>query len=184
MPRALVLLASGAEEMEVVIVVDVLRRAGVEVVLAGVEGREPVVCSRKVVVAPDCALSEARGTFDLLVLPGGAKGAETLAASPVVQTLLREQERAGRYIGAICAATVALVAAGVGKGLPLTSHPSVKARVEGHGPYREERVVRAGKLVTSRGPGTAMEFALALVAELLGAEAARKVAEPMLPAGF
>jgi protein DJ-1 len=180
MPRVLVLLAPGAEEMETVIVVDVLRRAGFDVVLAGVDGRAPVTCSRQVVLVPDCALAEAQGTFDLIVLPGGAKGAEALAGSTAVQELLRQQERAGRRIGALCAAPVALVAAGVGKGLPLTSHPSVKARLAGHGPYREDRVVRAGKLVTSRGPGTAFEFALALVEDLAGSEAARKVAEPML----
>lgn len=180
MKRVLVLLAPGAEEMETVIVVDVLRRAGLEVLLAGVEGAGPVVCSRGVKICPDASLSEAQGSFDLLVLPGGAQGAEALAASPVVQELLRRQAHEGRLIGALCAAPIALAAAGVGSGRALTSHPSVKERLAGFGVYKEDRVVRDGKLVTSRGPGTALEFALALVEELCGREKAAQVAAPML----
>jgi len=180
MARALVLLAPGAEEMETVIVVDVLRRAAIEVVVAGLQGAGPVICSRQVRLLPDVALGEAKGPFDVVVLPGGAQGAEALAASAQVQKLLREQAQAGRRIAAICAAPIALVAANVAQGHALTSHPSVKARVEGHGRYSEERVVRSGRLITSRGPGTAFEFALAIVEDLLGLEAARKVAAPML----
>jgi protein DJ-1 len=181
MVRVLVLLAPGAEEMETVIVVDVLRRAAVEVTVAGLQGAGPVTCSRQVKLLPDVALDSARGPFDAVVLPGGAQGAEALAASPKVLDLLREQEEAGRWIAAICAAPIVLVAANVAGGQALTSHPSVKARVEGHGRYSEERVVRSGKLITSRGPGTAFEFALAIVEELMGTDAAKKVAAPMLP---
>lgn len=180
MARVLVLLASGAEEMETVIAVDVLRRAGMEVTVAGVQGTGAVTCSRQVRLLPDVALEAAQGPFDVVLLPGGAQGAEALAASPAVMALLREQEKAGRYIAAICAAPIALVAAGVGKGLALTAHPSVKARVEAHGPYSEERVVRSGKIITSRGPGTSFEFALAIIDTLLGADAVRKVTAPML----
>jgi protein DJ-1 len=180
MSRVLVLLAPGAEEMETVIAVDVLRRALIEVVVAGLQGTGAVTCSRQMKLLPDVALEAAQGPFDVVLLPGGAQGAEALAANPMVQRLLREQEKAGRWIAAICAAPIALVAAGVGKGQCLTSHPSVKVRVEAHGPYSEERVVRSGKLITSRGPGTAFEFALAIIEELLGKEAAQKVAVPML----
>lgn len=180
MKRALVLLAPGAEEMEVVIVTDVLRRAGIEVLLAGVAGNEPAVCSRNVRIVPDCVLDLAVGPMDLVVLPGGGQGAELLASSERVHQLLQKQDKAGKLIGAICAAPIVLVAAGVGKGRSLTSHPSVREKVTGFGRYSEERVVRDGNLVTSRGPGTAMEFALALVEQLLGREQARRVAEPML----
>jgi len=180
MPRALVFLAPGAEEMETVIVVDVLRRAGIEVTLAGVDGAQAVTCSRNVKLVPDCALADVQGAFDVLVLPGGAKGAENLAASPLVQKLLRVQAEAGKPIGAVCAAPIALVAAQVGQGRKLTSHPSVKDKVAPHGAYLEERVVEDGPFITSRGPGTTFEFALALVAKLLGREAADKVAAPML----
>lgn len=180
MKRVLVPLAAGAEEMETVIIVDVLRRAGLEVVMAGLDGRDPVVCSRNVRLLPDCALGEAQGSFDAIVLPGGAKGADNLAASKTVQGLLREYADAGKVVAAICAAPIALAAAGVGQGCALTSHPSVKERLLAFGRYQEDRVVWDGKLLTSRGPGTAFEFALALIEELLGREAAEKVASPML----
>jgi protein DJ-1 len=180
MKHVLVLLAPGAEEMETVITVDVLRRAGLEVVLAGVNGPEAATCSRNVRIIPDCGLAQARGPFDLIALPGGGKGAETLAASAEVQALLREQHQSGRLIGAICAAPIALVAAGVGRGLRLTSHPSVRDKVASFGRYSEERVVQDGSIVTSRGPGTAFEFALKLVELLLGKDAAAKVSAPMI----
>jgi len=180
MARVLVILVSGAEEMEAVITVDVLRRAGIEVVFAGLQGTDVVTCSRQVKLLPDIAVDDVQGTFDAVVLPGGMPGSETLAASPKVQELLREQEKAGRCIAAICAAPIALVAAGVGKGQTLTSHPSVKDRMVAHGTYSEDRVVRSGQVITSRGPGTAFEFALAIVEELLDRDTARKVAAPML----
>ncbi len=180
--RVLIPLANGAEEMETVILVDVLRRAGLDVVLAGLSGPEPVLCSRGLRIIPDASLAEAgaQAPFDLVVLPGGAAGAEALAATPAIHQLLRGQESEGRAIGAICAAPIALAAAGVGRGRRMTSHPSVKARVEGLGAYVEERVVCDGMLITSRGPGTAMEFALALVEALAGREMADRVAAPMI----
>ena len=181
--RVLAPLAGGAEEMETVIIVDVLRRGGLEVVLAGVDGTDPVKCSRGVSLVPDVALADAEGPFDLIVLPGGADGAKTLAHSETVQALLKRQETEGRHIAAICAAPIALVSAGVGAGKAVTSHPSVKDQVAAHGAYREERVVVDRKLITSRGPGTAFEFALKLVEELLGADRAEKVAAPMLLPG-
>lgn len=182
MKKVLVPLAAGAEEMETVIIVDVLRRAGLDVVLAGLDGTAPVLCSRNVQVLPDCALAAAieKGPYDAVVLPGGAKGAENLAASPVIQNLLSTQAGEGRLVAAICAAPIALKAAGVGQGRALTSHPAVKEKVAAFGSYKEDRVVRDGKLVTSRGPGTAFEFALVLIEDLLGREAAENVAGPML----
>jgi len=180
MKRVLVPLAAGAEEMETVIIVDVLRRAGLNVVLAGVMGCEPVLCSRNVKLLPDCALSEVQGPFDAIVLPGGAQGAEALAASKKIQTLLQQQEAEGKLIGALCAAPIALKAAGVGAGRKLTSHPSVQEKLVGFGAYQDARVVKDGLLITSRGPGTAMEFALALVEQLLGGAAAEHVAALML----
>lgn len=184
--RVLVPLAAGAEEMEVVIVVDVLRRAGFDVLLAGIAGAAPVTCSRGVILTPDRALTDALADtradapFDATVLPGGAKGAEALAADAELQAHLREQQTHNRVVAAICAAPIALVAAGVGGGKRLTSHPGVRERVATHGAYSEDRVVIDGRLVTSRGPGTAFEFALALIELLAGRAEAEKVAGPML----
>ncbi len=184
-PRALVLLADGAEEMEVTIAVDVLRRAEVDVVLAGVDGAGAVTCSRGVRLLPDAALSAvdgaADGAFDVVVLPGGVGGTDRLCASGAVGAVLAAHEGAGRDIAAICAAARALVVHGVGAGRALTSHPSVRAEVAGHGAYDDAaRVVEDGPLITSRGPGTAFEFALALVARLRGTDVAAAVRAPML----
>ncbi len=179
-PRALVLLADGAEEMEAVIVVDVLRRAEIEVVLAGVEGPQAVTCSRSLVLLPDTALGRVTGDFDVVVLPGGALGSQKLGESAAVGQWLRSQEQSGRLIAAICAAPDALVTHGVCAGRRLTSHPAVRERVAGHGQYAEDRVVVDGPLVTSRGPGTAFEFALQLVAMLTSEERAASLRGPML----
>lgn len=179
-PRVLLLLAEGAEEMEVTITVDVLRRGGIDVVVAGVDGSGAVTCSRGVRILPDVALAAAGGAFDLVVLPGGAGGTERLSASTEVGCVLREQERAGRCIAAICAAPAALARHGVGAGRTMTSHPSVRAIVAAHGRYSEDTVVEDGELITSRGPGTAFAFALRIVARLRGEAQVDAVAAPML----
>lgn len=183
--RALVLLAPGAEEMETTIIVDVLRRAELDVVLAGVEGAGPVRCSRGVRLVPDASLAEhvpalERGEFDAVILPGGAGGADHLAASPVVGQVLAQQWQAGRVVAATCAAPLALAAHGIAVGATLTCFPSLRARVEASHVWREERVVRDGQLTTSQGPGTTFEFALALVEQLAGREVAARVRPPLL----
>ncbi|MEM7200377.1 MAG: DJ-1 family glyoxalase III [Planctomycetota bacterium] len=181
MSRVLLLLAEGAEEMEVTITVDVLRRAGVNVVIAGVDSAEPVECSRGVRIVPDVALAAIQAeAFDLVVLPGGAGGTDRLCGSAQVGRLLAAQQRAGRPIAAICAAPRALVRHGIADGLPLTSHPSVRDEVAGHGEYSEDAVVRTPQLITSRGPGTSFEFALTLVERLCGAAAAQELRGPMM----
>lgn len=179
-PTALVLLAQGSEEMEAVISIDVLRRGGIEVTVAGVDGAAPVRCSRGVTITPDAALESVDGEFDVLVLPGGAEGAKRLAASSRVGELLREQERAGRWVAAICAAPIALQAHGVFQHYQLTSHPSVKGELEGWGDYSEHPVVADRKLITSRGPGTAFPFALRIVGTLTSAQRMVEVRAPMM----
>ena len=179
-PRVLVIFAEGSEEMEVTITVDVLRRGGLDVVLAGLDGAEPVTCARKIRIVPDVALRDARGPFDAIVLPGGAEGSRRLADSAEVGRLLAERERDGALVGAICAAPIALARHGVFGGRELTSHPSVRDVVGAHGRWSDRRVVEDGILVTSQGPGTAFEFALALVERLAGAERAREVRAPMM----
>lgn len=179
-PRALVILAEGAEEMEATITVDVLRRAEVEVVLAGLDGLDPVRCSRGLRIVPDTSLAGVSGEFDVVVLPGGKGGADRLAGSAAVGELLQTQVAEGRTVAAICAAPIALAAHGVFKGSEMTCHPSVKDVVGAHGRLIEGAVVHDGQLVTSQGPGTAFAFALALVERLVGPEAAQKVRGPMM----
>jgi protein DJ-1 len=183
--------------MEATIAVDVLRRAEVEVVLAGLDGPDPVRCSRGVRIVPDAALADVvrdsafagpsgvghEPAFDALVLPGGKGGAERLAGSPVVGRLLRDQAEAGRIVAAICAAPIALAAHGVFAGRRMTCHPSVNDIVGAHGRLAEGPVVEDRELLTSQGPGTAFAFALALVGRLCGAETAARVRAPMMLQG-
>jgi protein DJ-1 len=179
-PKALVLLAPGAEEMEAVISIDVLRRGGVEVTVAGLDGREPVRCSRGVVITPDTALDDVENEFDVLVLPGGAEGARQLSRSDRVGELLRAHEASGRWVAAICAAPIALRAHEVFKGRKMTSHPSVRSMLENWGEYSEHPVEADGNLITSRGPGTAFPFALRIVGALTDAERMVEVRAPMM----
>ncbi|XP_017770374.1 PREDICTED: protein deglycase DJ-1-like [Nicrophorus vespilloides] len=181
---ALVYLAPGAEEMELVIAVDVLRRGGVNVTVAGLPDKNCVKCSRGVLINPDTGIEQAMSLapFDALVLPGGLAGSQALAESQEVGKMLKEQEQAGRIIGAICAAPTALKAHGIGVGKNLTSYPSVEnSLIEGAAyNYKQDNVVVDGTLITSRGPGTAYNFALTLVEQLVGKEKAQEVAKAML----
>merc|ERR1719233_1662000 len=180
-PRALVLLATGAEEMETVITVDVLRRGGV-VVVAGIDGANTVTCSRNVKIAPDSGLAECGGQYDCVVLPGGGPGAAALGASKEVGQLLAEQDSAGRIIGAICAAPTALLSHKIGLGKNITSYPApaFKEKLAGPYNYKEDKVVVDGNLVTSRGPGTSFDFGLELVKLLVGEEKMKEIASAML----
>ncbi|MEY4546698.1 MAG: hypothetical protein RL685_2893 [Pseudomonadota bacterium] len=177
---ALVVLAAGAEEMEVTIIVDVLRRGGIKVTLAGLAGSGAVTCSRGVRLLPDVALGDVAGSFDAVVLPGGAQGAENLANSPLVGRHLKTQWQRGRIVAAVCAAPIALLRHEIGLGQTLTSHPSVADSLRGPYAVSSERVVESGLLLTSQGPGTCFEFALRLLRKLRGAEVEREVAGPLI----
>ncbi|CAG2101770.1 unnamed protein product [Medioppia subpectinata] len=179
-PKALVLLATGAEEMEVVITVDVLRRGGISVIMGGLSGKDAVKCSRDVVIVPDISLSEVKQEFDVIVLPGGLEGANALAASPLVGQLLRQQEDSKRVIAAICAAPIALKSHRIGLKKKITSHPSKAQELKSDYDYSEDRVVIDGQLITSRGPGTAFEFALAIVDKLMGSDKVKEISVPMI----
>merc|ERR1712141_121183 len=178
--RALVVLAKGAEEMEAVISVDVLRRANIETVVAGLDGNNVVTCSRGVFVKPDTSLEEAKkDKYDVVVLPGGLEGAKNLAASAEVKEILQAHEKDGKIVAAICAGPIAFATHGIGKGKKLTSHPSVKDKFEGYS-YQEEIVVNDNKMITSRGPGTAFDFAFEIVNALCGEETVANMKKPML----
>jgi protein deglycase len=171
MARALVPLAEGCEELEAVTVIDLLRRASVDVVTAGLDG-EPVRASRGTTLLPDTTLDAVLAeAFDLIVLPGGQPGANNLNADPRVHELLRRQAERGGWCAAICAAPLVLADAGLLDGREATSFPGV-LRADAHPDVRlsEAPVVTDGNIVTSRGPGTAMDFALHLIELLLGRE--------------
>jgi 4-methyl-5(b-hydroxyethyl)-thiazole monophosphate biosynthesis len=181
-PRVLVPIADGTEEIEAVCIIDVLRRAGADVTVAAVGDRQ-ITASRGVRIVADCTIEDCReGNFDLIALPGGIPGAEHLRDSQPLVALLHRHQAAGGWYGAICAApAVVLSHHGLLGGRQATSHPAFFDRL-GDGQAVASRVVVDGKCVTSQGPGTALEFALTLVALLMGEAKAKEVATPLLVA--
>jgi len=181
-PVVLVPLAPGFEEIEAVAIIDVLRRAGVDVRVAAL-GSGPVTGAHGITLATDLALADVDAAeLDMLVLPGGQPGTNHLKADARVLALVRELEASGRGVAAICAAPMVLAAAGILRGRRATSHPSVRGELGGAEVVDAPRVVRAGRVWTSQGPGTALEFALELVGELCGPERARELGAAMLVA--
>jgi 4-methyl-5(b-hydroxyethyl)-thiazole monophosphate biosynthesis len=167
MSGVLILLAEGCEELEAVTVIDLLRRAGIEVLAAGLE-KGSITASRGVKLIPDIQLTEVLDRdFDMIVLPGGARGAERLAADPAVQDMLQRMARQNKYTAAICAAPKVLAQAGLLKGRRATSYPGILDDAEDV-VYATDPVIIDGRIVTSRGPGTAMDFALTLIELLAG----------------
>jgi 4-methyl-5(b-hydroxyethyl)-thiazole monophosphate biosynthesis len=169
MARVLVPLAQGCEELEAVTVIDLLRRAGIEVVTAGLDERA-VVASRGVRLLPDRLLEEVQDEpFDMLVLPGGLPGADHLDDDPRIHRIIQRLQREGGYTAAICAAPKVLARAGVLDGLSATGYPGV---LQGMDLPRvrvlDAAVIRDQRVITSRGPGTAMDFALTLIEALAG----------------
>lgn len=167
MKTALVLFAEGSEDLEAVSIVNILRRGGISVILAGLNSG-PLRGSRGTVLLPDTTLDEAlKHSYDMLVLPGGQPGTSHLKADDRVLKLARDMYATGRYVAAICAAPSVLAAAGLLDGKQATcfptcldAYPAVK--------LKNAAVVEDGKLITSRGPGTAMDFALILLERLAG----------------
>lgn len=179
MRKVLIPLAQGCEELEAVTVADILRRADVDVMMAGLNVGA-VRCSRGVVLLPDVLLDDVlTQSFDMVVLPGGMPGSEHLKNDMRVQSLLKKTVAQGGYVAAICAAPMALHAAGLLHDKTATSFPGVLDLLPGSHHYSEEAVVVDGQIITSRGPGTAMDFALILV-ELLCGKPERDVVEAEL----
>ncbi len=178
MKRVLLLLAEGFEEIETLAPVDLLRRAGVEVVTASVAPGIHVTGRSGVTIHADAGLeSVAAEGFDLLVIPGGP-GVKVLRADGRAAALARQFVEAGKTVGAICAAPMVLHDAGLLAGRRFTAHDSVWGELPDA--LGAEKVVEDGPLITSRGAGTAVDFGLALVARLCGQEAADEVARAIL----
>jgi 4-methyl-5(b-hydroxyethyl)-thiazole monophosphate biosynthesis len=166
MAKVLVPLAEGCEELEAVTVIDLLRRANINVITAGLIAG-PVKASRGVVLQPDMTLDEAlQGDYDMVVLPGGGPGADRLDTDERIRQLLLKMANSEKFTAAICAAPKVLHNAGLLDGKQATCYPGVINADDLPGLNTEQSVVQDGKVVTSRGPGTAMDFALQLV-ELL-----------------
>jgi len=179
MPRVAVILADGFEEVEAMAIVDVLRRADIETVVAGLHGGQ-ITGARKVKVVPDTIIDTVKADdFDMIVLPGGQPGADNLNADMRVRELIKICFQKGKLVGAICAAPIVLAGAGVLNGKHITSYPTYRDRFSGV-VYEEKTIVEDGNVLTSRGPGTALNFGLAIVERLAGKEKARQIKEAML----
>jgi 4-methyl-5(b-hydroxyethyl)-thiazole monophosphate biosynthesis len=169
MARILVPLAQGCEELEAVTIIDLLRRAGLEVICAGLEPGL-VKASRGVTLQPDVLLDAVLDqTFDMVVLPGGLPGADNLDRDPRIHTLLQRVAGEQGFTAAICAAPRVLANAGLLQGRQATAYPGVLEGLQLTDVTRGTgAVVRDGRVITSRGPGTALDFALALIEALAG----------------
>jgi len=179
--KAVLFVADGTEEIESIAVYDVLKRCGVEVVLAALPGapRETRL-SHGLSVRAEAAFEEAGlETADALILPGGRRGTDNLKACKPLHEALRAAAARGAVVAAICAAPEALGVAGLLAGKKYTCYPGCNESI-GEGEWCDRIVVRDGALLTSQGPGTAIPFALALAALLAGEEAAARTASGML----
>ena len=179
--KVLVPIADGIEELEAVTIIDVLRRADVEVTVASV-GRKQIVASRGVHLVADAIILDCvNKTFDLIALPGGLPGAEHLRDSPELISLLKSQAESGRLYAAICASPVCVLEHhGLLEGKKATCYPALADKLSN---AEDARVVVDGNCITSQGAGTAMEFSLKLVELLLRKEKADEVSAAMVVKG-
>jgi len=171
MSHVLVPLAQGCEELEAITITDLLTRAGISVTTCGLDD-QPVKASRGITIIPDTSIDKVQNlSYDLIILPGGLPGADHLRDNPQVQALIKKQVSENRYMAAICAAPKALAAAGVLAGKTATSYPGVLAALADDSIAISDHAVEIdGKIITSRGPGTAIDFALCLIELLEGKE--------------
>jgi len=176
MPSALFLLAEGFEELEAIAPLDLLRRAGIDVTVAALSPGIHVTGRCGLTVHADAPLDAlpANTLFDALVLPGGP-GVKHLRADPRVRASVLAHHAGGRLLAAICAAPTVLFDAGLLAGRRYTAHPSVASElIERLG---DERVVLDGRILTSRGAGTALDFGFALVEQLTSTDRSREVSQ-------
>lgn len=181
--KVLVTLASGSEEIECVAVIDILRRAGIDVVVASCDQSDSLVvfASRGVKIQADCLLSDCiKDDFDMVVLPGGLQGAEILSVNRPLINMLSRRLKDNLWIAAICAApAVVLANNGLLESKQATCHPAFADILKRRAKYKNSSVVIDEPFITSVAPGTAIEFSLSIVEILLGKSAASDVAEPL-----
>ena len=187
--RVIVLLAEGFEEVEAVTPIDYLRRAGIELTIAAIGKDLTVKGARGIKINADALLggffeegkpTPAVSAWDAVIVPGGLPGADNLAASGETGAFLKEMARAGKLICAICAAPARVLAPlELLEGKKFTCYPGEEATVSG-AQWKQDRVVEDGNLITSRGAGTAGEFACAIIERLIGGGEGKKLAEKVL----
>lgn len=176
MTKVLVPLAQGCEELEAITITDLLVRAGIEVTTAGLDD-QPVVASRGTKIIPDTQIKNIiEKQFDMVVLPGGLPGADYLRDNQMIMDILKNHAADGKYVAAICAAPKALAQADLLVNKTATSYPGVLDALNLKDTIVKTTAIEIdGKIITSRGPGTAMEFALTLIEVLVGKDKREEV---------
>ena len=175
-----IILADGFEETEAVATIDVLRRAEVDISVAALDNAQSVRGAHGMRLFADCGLERLDASrLEMVILPGGMPGSKNLAESDAVLSLLKSVHSQGGIIAAICAAPLALHAAGLLEGVTATAYPAVRAELKDCN-YTGKPVEKDGSIVTGKGPGVVFAFALTLVDILCGKEKANKLADAML----
>lgn len=175
-----VFMADGCEEIEALTVVDIARRAGVETAMISISGNKKVTGSHKITFETDIPAEFMDfEQLDGIVLPGGMPGTVNLGKNSYVQSVIADFMTKGKLVTAICAAPSVLGEAGLLEGRKATSYPGFEEQLHGAA-YTTEPVVRDGNVITSRGMGTAIPFALAIVEYLLGSDKAAEIADGIL----
>tara|TARA_Y100000385_G_scaffold75260_1_gene76075 strand:+ start:304 stop:912 length:609 start_codon:yes stop_codon:yes gene_type:complete len=181
--KALVPIASGSEEIEVVTIIDILRRAGVEATIAtcNLSSGMEITAAQGTKIVAETSIDNCMNTeWDLIAVPGGVEGSNALAESESLTQLLQRQVTEGRFYAAICAApALVLGSKGLLDNKTATCHPHFYQVIEAKKVDTESRVVVDGNCITSQGPGTAIEFALELVEQLCGIVKREEVASPL-----
>lgn len=178
--KVLVPMGNGFEETEAVAMIDVMRRAGLEVTIAAVGDECTLTGANGIVLVADATLAQVEdGSFDFIALPGGHENALSLSSDPRIQAMLKAHAASGKPLGAICAAPTALHAAGLIQGA-YTCYPGYEGQIDPAHLVTDQQVVINGNIITSRGPGTALCFALAIVRLLVGEETAKQLQTGML----
>ncbi|XP_065872488.1 protein DJ-1 homolog C isoform X2 [Euphorbia lathyris] len=177
----LIPVSNGCEEIEIVTIVDILRRAKADVVVASIEKSVQILGSQGTKIIADKLIDDAASdsVYDLIILPGETDGAKRLQKSKVLKTLLKEQDAAGRIYGAVCSSLTVLHSQGLLKDKKATARPSAASQLTDE-LENGAKVVIDGKLITSKGLATAADFAMAIVSKLFGHSRARSVAEGLV----
>lgn len=177
--KAVIILAEGFEEIEAVTVIDILRRAGVGVTVAGLNDTK-IKGSRDITIEADTVFKNTDQSFDACILPGGSLGANNLAASKEVNAFIKQMHADGKIIAAICAApAVVLGPAGILKNKSMTCYPGFEKKLNNVN-YKKEAVVIDNNIITSQGPATAFAFALAIAEKLCTKETTQKIKKDTL----
>ena len=177
MPKILMPLADGFEDIEAIAVIDILRKAGITLVTAGIPGNMVTSISKIKISTDTRLLDEDLKKFDGIVIPGGTTALSVLERTTPLTHALQDYAKAGKFIAAICGAPTMLHKLGILKDKKATAYPGME---KGFERPRSDRVVVDGNIITSQGPGTAVAFALKIVEQLSGREAALRVGQQIV----